>query len=187
MAGRRVGGVPGHGFDEGVGVEHVVAHGGQHLVGRVRQAHRVGGLLQELPDARGVLRVDVDDAELAGERDRLADRRDRGARPRVDVRLDHLGEVHAVHVVGTDDDDDVGPLVLDDVEALVDGVGAAQVPVLADPLLCGHGDTKLPSSEDMRHVWAMCLSRECDLYWVSTTTCRNPELMTLDRAKSIRR
>jgi hypothetical protein len=42
-------------------------------------------------------------------------------------------------VVGADHDDDVGALVLDDVEALVDRVGAAEVPVLADALLRGHG------------------------------------------------
>ena len=53
--------------------------------------------------------------------------------------VDHLGEVHAVHVVGADDHDDVRPLVVDDVQALVDGVRAAQVPVLADALLRGHG------------------------------------------------
>ena len=41
-------------------------------------------------------------------------------------------------VVGADHDDDVGLLVVDEVEALVDRVGRTEVPVLADTLLRGH-------------------------------------------------
>ena len=39
----------------------------------------------------------------------------------------------------------------------------------------------------MRHVCEMCRSRLCDLYWVSTTICRSPELIRFEIAKSIRR
>ena len=56
-------------------------------------------------------------------------------RATVDVLVDHLREVHAIDVVGADHDDDVGLLVAQQVERLEDRVGAAQVPVLADPLL----------------------------------------------------
>jgi hypothetical protein len=56
-----------------------------------------------------------------------------------DVRLDHLAEVHAVDVVGTDDDDDVGLLVAQQVEALQDGVGRTAEPALAETLLRRHG------------------------------------------------
>jgi len=55
------------------------------------------------------------------------------------VGVDHLGEVHAVDVVRADHDDDVRALVLDDVQALEDGVRGAQVPVLAHSLLSGDG------------------------------------------------
>jgi hypothetical protein len=44
-------------------------------------------------------------------------------------------------VVGPHDDDDVRPLVVDEVEALEDRVGRAEVPVLVDPLLRGTGAT----------------------------------------------
>ena len=128
-------GIAGDRVDEGVGVEDVVAHGGQHLVGRVGQADRIGRLLQEGADPVGRLRVDVDHAELVGQRDRLPDRRDRAAGAGLDVRLDHLGEVHPVDVVGADDDHDVGLLVDEEVQRLEDRVGAAEVPPLADPLL----------------------------------------------------
>ena len=39
----------------------------------------------------------------------------------------------------------------------------------------------------MRHVCEMWRSRLCDLYCVSTTTCRRPELMRFEIAKSISR
>src|SRR5947207_1426859 len=122
-------------LDEGVAVEHVVAHAGQDLVGAVGEADRVGGLLQELADRARVRRVDVDHPELVGHRDRLADGRDGAGGAAVDVLLDHLREVHAVDVVGADDHDDVGLVVVDQVQRLVDRVGAAEVPVLADALL----------------------------------------------------
>ena len=68
----------------------------------------------------------LDDAELVG----LA----RGTRipatvtaaPDGDVLLDHLGRVHPIDVVGAEDDDVVRPLVVDEVEALEDGVGASR-------------------------------------------------------------
>src|SRR5664279_4077644 len=51
----------------------------------------------------------------------------------------------------------------------------------------GTGATKLPSSGDIRHVRAMWVSSECDLYWVSTTMCRYREFTRFDRAKSTNR
>ena len=39
----------------------------------------------------------------------------------------------------------------------------------------------------MRHVCEMCRSSECDLYWVSTTIWRSPELIRLEIAKSMSR
>ena len=61
------------------------------------------------------------------------------AGPGLDVLLDHVAEVHAVDVVRADDDDDLGPRVVDEVEALVDRVRATEEPVLVDALLGRHG------------------------------------------------
>ncbi len=83
-------------------------------------------------------RVDVDDAELVGQLDRLPDRGDGAAGAGLDVRGHHLGEVHPVDVVGAHHDDDVGLLVGEQVERLVDRVRAAEVPPLADALLRRH-------------------------------------------------
>ncbi|MBG9885462.1 hypothetical protein ABE10_02440, partial [Bacillus toyonensis] len=126
------------GLDEGVGVEDVVAHRGQHLVRCVRQAGRVKGLLQKPIDPAGAVRGNVDDAELGGKGERLTDPRDGGFRARRDMCLEHLTEVHAVHVVGADHDHDVRPLVGDEVQALQDGIGGAGEPALSQPLLSGH-------------------------------------------------
>ena len=49
--------------------------------------------------------------------------------------LNHLREVHTVDVVGTNDDDVVGLLIIDDVQGLVDSVSATQVPVRPATLL----------------------------------------------------
>ena len=70
--------------------------------------------------------------------------------PGLDVRVEHLAEVHAVDVVGADHDDDVGLLVVDEVEALQDGVGRAREPALAEALLRRHrGDVRV---EQGRHA-----------------------------------
>jgi len=54
------------------------------------------------------------------------------------VLLDHLPRVHPVHVVGAEHDDVVGLVVVDQVQALVDGVRAAGEPARAQPLLRRH-------------------------------------------------
>ena len=50
----------------------------------------------------------------------------------------HLGKIHAVDIVRTDDDDVIGLLVIHDVQGLVDRIGAAEVPVRPAALLGGH-------------------------------------------------
>jgi len=57
------------------------------------------------------------------------------------VGLDHLREVHPVHVIRTDTDDDVGLLVPDQVEALEDRVGAARYQRLPTRCWAGTGAT----------------------------------------------
>ena len=123
------------GVHEHVGVEDVVAHAREDLVGGVGQAVGVGRLLEEGADLGRLVGLDVDDAELVVIGDRLPDGSHGHAGAGLDVLLDHLGEVHPVDVVGADDDDDVGLLVGDRVEALEDRVGTALVPGLVDALL----------------------------------------------------
>jgi len=107
-------------------------------------------------DALGVRRVSLDHPELVGERDRLADAGHGHTRAVGDVGVDHLPEVHAVHVVGADDHHDVGLLVADEVEALVDRVGRTREPALAEALLRGHrsdvGVEHAAQTPGLRHV-----------------------------------
>ena len=72
--------------------------------------------------------------------DRLPDRGDGDPGAGLDV-ADHLAGVHAVDVVGAEDDDVGRLLVADQVEALVDGVGRAGEPRGPEPLLRGTGAT----------------------------------------------
>ena len=91
---------------------------------------------------------------------------------RLDVVGHHLREVHPVDVVGADHDDDVGLLVGEQVERLVDRVGAAEVPPLADALLRRHRGDVVAEQVDIRQVVVTWRSRLCDLYCVSTTILR---------------
>ena len=74
------------------------------------------------------------DASLAGDRDR----RDGDAGADLEVVLDHLARVHVVDVIGAEHADDVGALVADEVEVLVDRVGRAAEPVRAATHLRRH-------------------------------------------------
>jgi hypothetical protein len=90
-------------------------------------------------DPARIFLIQLDDAELVGKRDGLADGRDGNAGARLDVRLDHLCEVHSVDVVRTDNDDDVGAFIPQQVEALQDGIGRSREPALAKSLLRWNG------------------------------------------------
>ena len=85
------------------------------------------------PLARG-----LDHAELVGLLDRRAQRGDRHALAAGDVLLDHLARVHAVDVVGAEDDDVLRALVGDQVVVLEDRVGRADEPARAEPHLRRH-------------------------------------------------
>ena len=138
VLGGLIGGVDRHGLQERVGVHDVVAHRGQDLIGGVRQTGGLLGLLHEGLDPAAVGRVGLDDAELVRQGPRLTDARDGAGQTGGDVVLQHLGEVHAVDVVRTGDDHIVRALVVEQVEGLVDRVGAPQEPVLAHALLGRH-------------------------------------------------
>ena len=95
--------------------------------------------------------VDLEDAEVA----RLAPagpgwRRRSPSAPVSLVEGEHLAHVHLVDVVAAEDADELGLLVVDDVLALVDGVGRAAEPRLARALLRGDGLDELV--EDRREA-----------------------------------
>ena len=119
------------------GGEHVVAHRGVDVVRRVGQPHGIGRLLPEGGDRAAVLGR-LDDPELVRELQRLADRGHGHAGTGVHVLGHHLAGVHPVDVVGPEDDHVAGPLVLDEVQALVDRVRRAGEPPRAEPLLRRH-------------------------------------------------
>ena len=83
-------------------------------------------------------------AERLGLGARHPDAGDRDPGPALDVLGDHLARVHPVHVVGAEHRDVVGPLVVDQVQALEDRVRAAGVPAPAEPLLGRHRGDVLP-------------------------------------------
>ena len=85
-----------------------------------------------------------DAAELARLQARHPDSGDRDPRAARDVCLDHLGRVHPVDVVRTEDRDVVRSLVEDQVLTLEERVRAAGVPAAAEPLLGRHGRDVLP-------------------------------------------
>ena len=82
--------------------------------------------------------VDRDDAESAALLDRHLDRRERDIGAVVDVRLQHPAVIHLVDVIAGQDDHVARVFAHDGVQVLVDGVGGALVPLLADALLRRH-------------------------------------------------
>ena len=81
--------------------------------------------------------ADLEDPEVARLVARHRDGRDRRVGLQLLVEEDHLPHVHLVDVVAAEDAHELGPLVVDDVLALPDGVGRAAVPGLAGALLGG--------------------------------------------------
>ena len=113
--------------DQRLRVENVIAHAGQtHLV-VAGHGRGVGDLLVERNDPAVV--GDLDHAELGRFVLRHRNGRDRDASAALVVLVDHLTRVHPIDVIGTEHGDDVGRLVVDEVEVLVDGVGGALEPV----------------------------------------------------------
>ena len=110
-------------------VEDVDAHRREDLLAR-RQVLR---LLEEAGDA--ILVVDLQHAEAARFFRRDLDHRQRRAGAALLVEAQHLRVVHLVDVIARQHDQLLRVLAKDRIEVLVDGVGGALVPLLADPLL----------------------------------------------------
>ena len=122
--------------DERLGVEHVVPHAGQAAGAVARHGGRRGRLLVEGDDL--ALGVALDDAERLGLLVAHGDGGNGDARTAVQVVVHHLARVHPVDVVGAEHAHDVGVLVGDQVEVLVDRVGRAGEPVGAAAHLRRH-------------------------------------------------
>ena len=102
----------------------------------MRQPGKRGRLRRLLLEAdHPAVGVDGDDAEPGRVVHRDLDGRHRHVGAVVGVGVQHLAVVHLVDVVAGQHHDVARRLALDRVEVLVDGVGRAEVPVLADALL----------------------------------------------------
>ena len=91
------------------------------------------GFFEEAGQA--VLVVDLEYAEPAGLLGGNLQHRQGGAGAAVAVEAQHLGVIHLVDVIAGQHDEMPRLLAQDGIEILVDGVGGAEVPVLADALL----------------------------------------------------
>ena len=148
------------GLEQSIGVGYVVAHGSEDGIRVIRQTGGGLRLLLEALDHVRMLRVDLDHAELVGLADWLTDAGHGELRAGIDMLLHHLLKVHAVHVIGADDDHDVRLYVLDDVDGLVDGVSGTQIPVLAKSLLSRHrGDVVAQKRREAPHRRNMAVKR----------------------------
>ena len=114
-------------------VEDVDAHRCQHQVRRPRHRSRVGRLFLEPDDPPPVVHLEY--AETPRLLDGDLDDGDRHRRAGLLVEADHLRVIHLVDMVAGQHDDVAGAFLDDRVEVLVDRVGRAEVPMLADPLL----------------------------------------------------
>ena len=143
-----VDGVLGQGLEQGVGVENIVPHRGQYLVGGIGQPHRVQRFFLESRDlARG---IGLDYPKGGSQRERLANPRYGGGQAGFNVGLYHLAEVHTIDVVRPDNQDVVRHFVANDVHRLEDGVRTAHVPVFPGALLGGDGGNIV--TQNRRHV-----------------------------------
>ena len=108
-------------IDQRLRVEHVVAHRREAALVVAGHRRRLLDLLVEVEDQ--TVGVGLDDPELARLVLRDGDRRHRHPGADFPVVVDHLARVHPVDVVGAEHADEVGALVGDQIEVLVDRVG----------------------------------------------------------------
>src|SRR5256885_6674911 len=135
--------------DEELGIENVDAHGGVALAGLVRRLFRMSGLFFEADDAPVL--VDFDDAELMGGLGGWnLDGADGDVRAGIEMLLEHLGVVHFVDVIATQDENVFRAFAGDGVNVLVDGVGRAAIPLLADAHLRRKNFDKFAEADDGR-------------------------------------
>ena len=126
MVTRRVGGIRGEQVHKRALGENVVAHGGVDQGRVARDGRRIGVLFVKGQDA-SVL-IGLNDPELGGV---LLGRGDGGHgyfRVPGHVEFDHVGDVHAVDVIGAKDGHHVRVGLLNEVNVLQNSVSSALVP-----------------------------------------------------------
>ena len=134
-----------------------------------------------------VVLVDMHDAEAGGLHARHLEAADgdvgAGSTCCCSIRL----VVHLVDVVAGQDDHELGPVGLDDVDVLVDRVGGALVPLVSETRWLAGRMSKLSLRSGRKKFQPRCRwrIRLCALYWVATPMRRMPELSALDSAKSM--
>ena len=124
-------------------------------------------LLLEADDLAG--RVEPEDAHLRRVVGRHRLRGDRDVGVALDVRLDELGEVHAVDVVAGEDQVVLGVDVAEVARRLPHRVGRALKPLFAFRRLLGREHLDEAAGEQIqRYVCAMCRLSDAELNCVST-------------------
>ena len=106
------------------------------------------GLLQKRSDAsvaRGVY-----DAKSRRLLDRNRESGDRDVSIRSAMEVHHLPDVHPVHVVGTEDSDQIGMMIVDEIEVLIDGIGGALKPLRSFAHLRRNDGNELVREESAR-------------------------------------
>ena len=109
-----------------VGIEDVIPHGCERHVLVVRQRRGIFRFFLESNDPPVL--IHLNDAELAGFRDRDGNRRNGRDRVVAHVEIDHLADIHLVDMVAAEDCNKIGFEILDQVHVLVDGISCTAVP-----------------------------------------------------------
>ena len=85
-----------------------------------------------------VFRIHINNTEGRGQFQRLANTGDGQVETGFHMLVHHLGEVHAVDIVCSGYEHNIGPFIIDDVHGLVNGIRTSGEPPLAAPLLGGN-------------------------------------------------
>jgi hypothetical protein len=131
--------------DEDVGIEEVDAHGAGDFL-RVPRGTQLGffGLFFEAVDA--AVFVDVDYAEAEGLGGINLDGSECDIGGGIEMLGHHLAVIHFVDVIAGEDEDMLGLLGAYGINVLINGVGGALIPLVADPL---HGGKDLDELSDL--------------------------------------
>jgi hypothetical protein len=131
-----------------------------------RHRRRVSRFLQEILDAAvGVRADDAERARLLARHRKGGDRHVGVARP---VEIDHLADIHPVHVVGAEHGDYVRIVLRDQVQVLVHRVRRPLEPHRPFAHLRRHdGDEMVRQQGESAHDRCTCSISDCDLYWTS--------------------
>jgi len=137
-------------LDQHVGAEQIVSHRRKGVGGPSGHGRGPCRLLEEF--AHAPLGVGVDNSEGAGLRQRHGERRDRHFGLALQVKFDHLADVHPVDVVGAENQHQVRFVLLDQIEVLQHRIGRAlEPPGVAPKHLRRHDGHELAGQHGRQH------------------------------------